>query len=51
MLTPEPDGSTTGEVAEERAQEEKYAGDAWVRANRAHQKMVAGRNIAVRHED
>ena len=51
MLTPEPDGSTTGEVADDRAQEEKYAYEAWMRANRAHQRMVVDRHLSVRHED
>ena len=49
MPTPEPDGSKTGEVAGERTQEEKYADEAWIKANKAHKRMVLDRRLAVRH--
>ena len=51
MLTPEPEGITTGVDAVERTQEERYASEAWRQSNRAHRRMTDGRNLAARHID
>ena len=51
MLTPEPEGSAAIEIVDERSQEENYEDGAWIRANRAHQMLVADRHLAVRRED
>ena len=51
MLTPEPDGSATGNEAAWRTQEERYANEAWVRTNRAHRRTTAERHLAARHGD
>ena len=52
MLTPEPEGSANGEEEEAgRTHEERYADDAWLKANRAHRRMTVERRLAVRHVD
>ena len=50
-MTPEPDGSTTGNEAAERTQEERYANEAWAKSNRAHRRMAVERHLAARPVD
>ena len=49
MLTPEPEGSTTGTEEAGRTQEERYANAEWLRTNRAHRVITVERKLAVRH--
>ena len=51
MLTPEPEGSMTGEEAAGRAPGERYADGEWLQANRAHRRMTVERHLAVRRID
>ena len=51
MPTPEPEGSATGIEAAERAQEERYSSESWIRSNRAHPDMTAAMHLAARHID
>ena len=51
MLTPEPEGSAACEEAAGRTPGERYADEAWLQANRAHRRMTAERNLAVRQID
>ena len=51
MLTPEPEGSATGEEAAARTPGERYAGEACLQANRAHRKMTVEKHLEVRQID